>query len=496
MYGDCVEKTNMAYNIIIYSLIPFPPIVHIIILYILQPSLSTLHKLSTSARDRRLSSVHNSGLEDDGVSFLPQLRLESLAGDHHTSKADLEVLVLAELAKDVLARNTQRAQTVQDGGLEATDLAELGIDVQRVAVTVQAVQGSLVLRGFLLNDGIGLALGSLVRVGGRLGARGNGLGRATEATTATDEDGRLIVEDVLARLSVLGGVAGNNKGSVALVNDINELGVGQGVGSSGDGPLPDFHVLLTVQQHHGREVLHNVFHVVRSGSVEPRDHSKAGKSLEVLVVLVDQRKVSTPGTQAQVVQDDITVSVVKGRSVSGHLLGLLNVLQDVALALVSAITTVAHVCHDLLSTSLAILGVVSTAVVEVGNLLPLLDDLLGGELDVHGESVAASALPAGGREPAATALVQTLGASARYHVGAKEDNQGSDVVGLEGLDHLLRHDGSGHISTGVGGNGVDLDVVLGTLESQGTRESKNTKFLQLSARHLEIREAKRHTAAA
>ena len=120
---------------------------------------------------------------------------------------------------------------------------------------------------------------------------------------------------------------------------------------------------------------------------------------------------------------------------------------------------------------------VSTAVIEVGDLVPVLAHLLGGQLDVHGEPVAAGTLPASGREPAATTLVQALGTSTRHYVGAKEHHQRSDVVRLEGLDHLLGHDRPGHVSTCVGGNGVDLDVVLGTLKSQGTGETKNTKFL-------------------
>src|SRR5699024_8648394 len=153
----------------------------------------------------------------------------------------------------------------------------------------------------------------------------------------------------------------------------------------------------------------------------------------------DQMKVGALSTQAEVVQNDVAVDIVEGSSVSGHVLGLLDVLQDAALAL-AATAAVAHVSHHLLRASLAILGVVSTAVIEVGDLVPVLEHLLGSQLDVHGEPVAAGTLPASGREPTATTLVQALGTCSGNHVGAKEHNQRSDVVRLEGLDHLLGHD--------------------------------------------------------
>lgn len=174
----------------------------------------------------------------------------------------------------MLTRDTERAETVEDGGLEATDLAELGVDVERVAVAVKTVEGSLVLGGLLLDDGVGLALGRLVCGDGTLGAGGSGLGRATEATAATDEDGGLVVEEVLACGGVLGCVTGNDESSGALVDNVDELGVGLGAGIGGDGELADLHVLLTVEKHHGGEVLDDVAHVPGGGGVEPRNNTE------------------------------------------------------------------------------------------------------------------------------------------------------------------------------------------------------------------------------
>ncbi len=339
----------------------------------------------------------------------------------------------------MLTRDTERAETVEDGGLEATDLAELGVDVERVAVAVETVEGGLVLRGLLLDDDVGLALRRLVGGDGTLGAGGSGLGRATEATAATDEDGRLIVEEVLACGSVLGCVTGNDESGGALVDHVDELGVGLSAGIGGDGELADLHVLFTVEKHHWGEVLDDVAHVPGGGGVEPRDNTECGEGLEVVVVLVDEGKVGALGAQAQVVEDNIALSVVERGSVGSSLLSLLDGGQNVVTT--AAVATVVEVFHHLLVGGLDIVGVVCTAVIEVGDLSKLLDNSLRCQLDVNREAVATAALPASAAEPTATTLEQTLGGvGLGANVGAEKNHQRRNVVGLEGLDHLLGHD--------------------------------------------------------
>lgn len=137
---------------------------------------------------------------------------------------------------------------------------------------------------------------------------------------------------------------------------------------------------------------------------------------------------------------------------------------------------VLNVGHDLLYRVLGLLRVVCSAIVKVGNVVPVLDNLFRHKGHVDGEGVAAGSLPSSATTPAAADFVETTGRG-RALVTAESKDKRSNVAGLECLDHLLGHDGGGHGSTGVGSNGVDEDVVLETLKSQGSGESKDTAFL-------------------
>lgn len=116
---------------------------------------------------------------------------------------------------------------------------------------------------------------------------------------------------------------------------------------------------------------------------------------------------------------------------------------------------------------------VGTTIVKIGNALPVLENGFGSKLDIDGKAVTASALPPGSSEPTRTHLVK---ATSRYRslVRDKQDDEGGIVVGLESLNDLLRHDGAGHLCTGIGGNGVDEDIVLLALKSKGLGKTKNT----------------------
>lgn len=106
----------------------------------------------------------------------------------------------------------------------------------------------------------------------------------------------------------------------------------------------------------------------------------------------------------------------------------------------------------------------------------MLDNLLRSEDDVNGEAVTGSTLPAGTASPTAADLVKSASGVGALVAAESEDERGN-VVGLEGLDELLGHDGGGHGGTGVGSNGVDIDAVLETLKGQSTGESEDTAFL-------------------
>lgn len=138
---------------------------------------------------------------------------------------------------------------------------------------------------------------------------------------------------------------------------------------------------------------------------------------------------------------------------------------------------VLQVAHNLAKRVGGALGVLGAAVLKVGNLAPVLDNLLGGQGDVDGEAVAAGLLPAGLAAPAGADLVEATG-GVGADVAAEGEDEGSNVVGLEGLEHLGGEDSLGHGSTSVGSNGVDVDVVLGTLDGQSARETEDTAFLR------------------
>lgn len=136
----------------------------------LQLALWVGDELNTSAGDSRLASLNNSSLEDNDVALFPHLCSEGLAWQDDASEADLEVFECAVLLVDVLARDAEGTKAVEDRSLETTHLAEVGVKVERVAVTVETVQSSLVFAGLLLDNGIGLALWWFVGSSGSSGA--------------------------------------------------------------------------------------------------------------------------------------------------------------------------------------------------------------------------------------------------------------------------------------------------------------------------------------
>lgn len=137
---------------------------------------------------------------------------------------------------------------------------------------------------------------------------------------------------------------------------------------------------------------------------------------------------------------------------------------------------VLHVGHNLLERILHLLRAISATIVKVDDVIPVLHDLLGNQWHVDGEAVASGSLPSSLTAPTAADLVKTASRVGTL-VAAESENKRSNVVGLEGLDHLLGHDGGGHGSSGVGGDGVDVDAILEAFKSKRSGEAKNTTFL-------------------
>lgn len=135
----------------------------------------------------------------------------------------------------------------------------------------------------LLVDVVGGTRGGSVGSSG--GAAVGGLLLAVKAAGAAEEDGHLVVKDLLARLGNGGGDARLDDRGLALVDDLEEAALGDEVGARGDGELADLEVLLAVEKGHGVEVGDNL--VVGEANVGGHggDDAVGGEELEVLGTL-------------------------------------------------------------------------------------------------------------------------------------------------------------------------------------------------------------------
>jgi hypothetical protein len=100
-------------------------------MFCLELALAVGPELSSSTGNSGLASLLDLGLEDDLVALAPHLSDNCLTRDDNTSEADLDVLERTEALVDSLSGNTEAAEAVENGGLEATNLGKLGIDVER-----------------------------------------------------------------------------------------------------------------------------------------------------------------------------------------------------------------------------------------------------------------------------------------------------------------------------------------------------------------------------
>jgi hypothetical protein len=119
------------------------------------------------------------------------------------------------------------------------------------------------------------------------------------------------------------------------------------------------------------------------------------------------------------------------------------------------------------------------AAVEGNNVLPVLHNLLRYQFHINWEAVTAGSLPSGLANPAAANFVETSSWLLWNLVTAEGDDKRRDIVWLESLNELLGEDSSCHLSASIGGNSVDKDVVLETLEGKSAGEAKDTAFLGL-----------------
>lgn len=204
----------------------------------------------------------------------------------------------------MLGGDAEGAEAVEDGGGEAGHLGKVRVDVERVGVAAEAVEGRLLFGGGLVDDDVGGARG-----GRFVGGRGGGGARLrvvarrlgpAEAPAASEEEGHLVVEDVGAAAGVLGGDAVGDDGGGALVDDVEELGVVDDAGGGGDGELADFEVLFAVEEHDGVEVGDELREVRGEVGGEGGDHAVGREDLEVGGAFVHEGQVGALGAETEV----------------------------------------------------------------------------------------------------------------------------------------------------------------------------------------------------
>jgi hypothetical protein len=122
---------------------------------------------------------------------------------------------------------------------------------------------------------------------------------------------------------------------------------------------------------------------------------------------------------------------------------------------------------------------VSSPVVEVDNLGPVRNNVLGGQLLVHREAMTSRSLPSCSSNPATSDFEKTSSWWFGHLITAEQDYQRCYVIWLEGLNHLFRHDRSSHSGASIGCDCVNIDVIFRTFAGEGTGETKDAAFLGL-----------------
>lgn len=436
-------------------------------------------ELDSGVGDDNGITFDSTDLEEDLVALAPHGGLEGLAGVDSLGEADLDVLelggvVVAVGVEDVLTGNTERAETVEDWDIEPTNGSHFGVNVEGVPVTRETVESSLILGGLLLNNKVGLAGGDLVGSGG--GTTVSSVLLASEATGATDEHSELVDADIVALL--VGGLdSDGDNAALALVEDVDDVG-GRGQLAAGGEGADDLEVLLTVEKHHGVERGEDVAEGNGVHGGEGGDDTESGDGAEGLVVLVDEVEISALSTDTEVVEDDVALGVLKDLRGELERLGGLNI--DLAVgrndlrAFSRSLTDVLKVGHDALHGLGGGGGVGSAAVLKVGDLGPLIGNVLRQEGLIDGEAVATGTLPTELADETGTDLED--GASLGGVLVAEVLDQGSDHLGLQGGEHVWGKNSLGHAGGGHGGDNVAVNVVPLTLESQGLGQTDQSEL--------------------
>lgn len=173
-------------------------------------------------------------------------------------------------------------------------------DRYSLIVPTQPIDTGLLLRRFGLDEYIRHPARRLV--GCRAGTPIRGLLLSAKSTTASEEDGHLVVEDLLLCLGVDSGHAMSGYSRIALVNNLDEFSVRQKATRCRDRVLANLKILLAMKKHHGAEVGHQVIVAKGSLGVKGRDDAVCGQDLEVFGPLKHVTELSPLRTNAKVVK--------------------------------------------------------------------------------------------------------------------------------------------------------------------------------------------------
>jgi len=103
------------------------------------------------------------GFDDDRLALLPHVDDEGLAGEDVGGESRRELLQLLgvigeELLVDSLGSHAVGAEAVEDRNLESSHSRHLGVDMERVHISVESVEEGLVLGSRLLEGSAGCSL--------------------------------------------------------------------------------------------------------------------------------------------------------------------------------------------------------------------------------------------------------------------------------------------------------------------------------------------------
>lgn len=176
------------------------------------------------------------------------------------------------------------SSTVDDWAIELLPLSHVGVHMQWVDVSTEAVEEGLARVGFSLEDMVGLSLGDF----GKLGEEA--LAFEAESSESLEEEGVFVVECKLFLALVVEDVGvdpEHDEGIFALVCHIHDFGLVGVLDARLEVILHHHHLLLCVQDHEGTELGHAVaVQQLRDDVASVGHHSVGGEGHELFIQLV------------------------------------------------------------------------------------------------------------------------------------------------------------------------------------------------------------------